>query len=342
MKIALDVMGGDHAPYEIVKGAVKAAAGVEGISKIFLVGDETAIRKELAKYPKADKSKLQIVHAPESIAMDEQPAAAVRKKKKCSINICMDLVKHKEADAMVSAGNSGAVATAALFSLGRIPGVDRPAIATVLPTRKPARPLLLLDAGANTDCHEKWLAQFAVMGSVYSENVLKRTLPVVGLLSIGTEECKGNEVTKKAFHLIRQTGVEFRGNVEGHDIYAGATDVVVCDGFVGNVVLKTSESIAHAVGHWLKAEFTKNPIRLLGALLLRRALTRLKKKMDPEIYGGAPLLGVAGTVIITHGASTHRAIYHALISAATAASANVSGKIESGINAMVLEDPPQA
>lgn len=340
MRIALDVMGGDHAPGEIVKGAVKAAQSLKEIQTIFLVGDETATRAELAKYPKANLSRLQVVHAPESIAMDEQPASAVRKKKRCSINICMDMVKRGEAEAMVSAGNSGAVATAALFHLGRIPGVDRPAIATVLPTSKPARPLLLLDAGANTDCHEKWLAQFAVMGSVYAENVLKRTLPVVGLLSIGTEDCKGNELTKRAFPLIKKTGVQFRGNVEGHDLYQGETDVVVCDGFVGNVVLKTTESIAHAIGNWLKREFFKTPIRILGALLLKGALKSLKSKMDPEIYGGAPLLGVAGAVIITHGASSHRAIYHAIIAGAAAAASNVSGKIEEGIAAM--EQDPEA
>jgi glycerol-3-phosphate acyltransferase PlsX len=342
MRVALDVMGGDYAPLEIVKGAVEAAAKLKDISTIYLVGDETATKAELAKYPKADMSKLKIVHAPESIAMDEQPATAVRHKKRCSINICMELVKNGEADAMVSAGNSGAVAAAALFVLGRIKGVHRPAIATVLPTRQPKRPLLLLDAGANTDCHEEWLAQFAVMGSCYSHCVLKRTLPVVGLLSIGTEDCKGNEMTKKAFHLIQKADVQFRGNVEGHDLFLGKTDVVVCDGFVGNVVLKTTESVAHAVGYWMKREFFRHPVRMFGALLLKGALQALKSKMDPEIYGGAPLLGVPGAVIITHGASTYRAIYHAIIAGANAAANNISGEIAKKIAELVASQDADA
>jgi len=334
MRIALDVMGGDHAPHEIVRGAVEASLKIKEISCILLVGDETVVRAELAKYPKADHSRLKIVHAPESIGMDELPATAVRKKKQCSINICMELIKSKEADAMVSAGNSGAVAAAAVFNLGRIAGVLRPAIATLLPTRQPSRPLLLLDAGANTDCHETWLAQFAVMGSAYSSAVLKRTQPVVGLLSIGTEDCKGNEMTKKAFHLIQKADVTFRGNVEGHDLFLGKTDVVVCDGFVGNVVLKTAEAVAHAVGYWMKKEFFRHPVRMFGALLLKGALQTLKHRMDPEIYGGAPLLGVPGAVIITHGSSTYRAIFHAIVAGSAAASNNLTEEITRRIAAM--------
>ncbi len=334
MRIALDVMGGDHAPHAIVQGAVEASLKLKEVTCIYVVGDEAAIHAELSKYPRADLSRLKIVHAPDSIGMDESPATAVRKKKRCSINICMELVKAKEADAMVSAGNSGAVTAAAVFCLGRTPGVVRPAIATVLPTRLPQRPLLLLDAGANTDCHETWLAQFAVMGSAYSHAVLKRTDPVVGLLSIGTEDCKGNEMTKRAFHLIQKTDVKFRGNVEGHDLFLGKTDVVVCDGFVGNVVLKTTESVAHAVDYWMKKEFVRHPVRLFGALLLKGALKTLKSRMDPEIYGGAPLLGVPGTVIITHGSSTYRAIYHAIIAAAAAASNNLTEEIARRIAAM--------
>ncbi|MEI7900071.1 MAG: phosphate acyltransferase PlsX [bacterium] len=334
MRIALDMMGGDHAPHEIVHGAVEASIKLKDIACILMVGDEAAIRAELVKYPKADQSRLKIVHAPELIGMDESPVTAIRKKKLCSINICMDLLKNKEVDAMVSAGNSGAVAAAAVFSLGRIPGVIRPAIATVLPTRHPNRPLLLLDAGANTDCDETWLAQFAVMGSAYSSAVLKRTEPVVGLLNIGTEDCKGNEMTKKAFQLIQKTHVKFRGNVEGHDLFLGKTDVVVCDGFVGNVVLKTAESVAHAVGYWMKKEFFRHPLRLLGALLLKGALQTLKHRMDPEIYGGAPLLGVPGAVIISHGSSTYFAIFNAIIAGAAAASNNLTDEIAKRIAAM--------
>jgi len=334
MRIALDVMGGDHAPHEIVHGAVEASIRLKDIESVLMVGDEATIRAELAKHPKANLGKLKIIHAPEVIGMDESPAAAIRKKRHCSINICMELVKNKDADAMVSAGNSGAVSAAAVLCLGRTPGVLRPAIATVLPTRQPNRPLLLLDAGANTDCHETWLAQFAVMGSAYSRAVLKRTEPVLGLLSIGTEDSKGNEMTKKAFHLIQKTDVKFRGNVEGHDLFLGKTDVVVCDGFVGNVVLKTTESVAHAVGYWMKKEFFRHPVRMFGALLLKGALETLKRRMDPETYGGAPLLGVPGTVIITHGSSTHKAIFHAIIAGAAAAASNLSDEIASRIAAM--------
>lgn len=334
MKIALDAMGGDHAPHEIVRGAIEGSLKLKELGCILLVGDESLVRGELEKYPKANHDKLKVVHAPQAIGMDESPATAIRKKKHCSINICMELVKSGEADVMISAGNSGAVVASAVFCLGRIPGVVRPAIATAMPTRQPKRPLLLLDAGANTDCHEEWLAQFAVMGSAYSRAVLKRSAPVVGLLSIGTEDCKGNEMTKKAFHLIQKTDVQFRGNVEGHDLFLGKMDVVVCDGFVGNVVLKTTESVAHAVGYWMKREFFRHPVRMFGALLLKGALQALKRHMDPEIYGGAPLLGVPGAVIITHGSSSYTAIYHAIIAGMAAASSNLTEEIERRIAAM--------
>jgi len=334
MKIALDAMGGDHAPHEIVRGAVEAANKLKDITCVFLVGDETVVNAELAKYPKVNMDKLKVVHAPEVIGMDEAPAQAVRKKKQCSISICMEMVKSKEADAMVSAGNSGAVAASAVFTLGRIPGVTRPAIATALPTRLPTRPTLLLDAGANTDCEAVWLAQFAVMGVAYSQAVLKRPVPVVGVLSIGSEDGKGNEMTKKAFQLMQKIDVNFHGNVEGNDLFMGGMDVVVCDGFVGNAVIKTAESVAKAVGYWMKKEFFLDPIRMFGALLLKGALETLKSRMDPEIYGGAPLLGVPGTVIITHGSSTHRAIYHAIIAAAAAAANNLTDTITKRIAAM--------
>ncbi len=331
MRIAIDAMGGDFAPREIVRGGVEAATKLKGVGSVILVGAEPAIREELQRWGARTDERIRIVHASESVGMDESPAVAVRRKKDASINRCMELLKNGEADAVVAAGNSGAVVAAAVFNLGRIKGVSRPAIATILPTRN--RPLLLLDAGANTDCLEQWLAQFAIMGSVYSQAVLHQATPVVGLLSIGTEDCKGNEVTKKAFGLIQRAGVNFRGNVEGHDLFIGLTDVVVCDGFVGNVVLKTTESVAHAIGFWMKQEFFRHPIRVLGAMLLKGALTAMKHRMDPEVYGGAPLLGVPGNVIITHGSSTHRAIYHAVRVAAAAAHQNVSGMIAERIAA---------
>ena len=329
-------MGGDNAPGEIVRGGVEAAVGLEEV-KVLLVGVKEQIDAELAKYPKevaaaTKKGTLEVIHAPDVAEMDESPVTAVRKKKDCSINVAMRLVKEGRADAFVSAGNSGAVATSAILNLGRIKGVQRPAIATILPTRIPRRPLLLLDAGANMDCHADWLVQFAIMGSVYSQGVLKRTKPLVGLLSIGTEDCKGNEMTKETFRLLKEVqGIDFRGNVEGHDVFQGQTDVVVCDGFVGNVVLKTSESLAHAVSYFLKRECFRGIFRVLGALLLKGAFKSLKNQLDPDIYGGAPLLGVPGAVIITHGSSSHKAIYYAVKAGVNAARNDVSGLISSRI-----------
>ena len=329
-------MGGDNAPGEIVHGGVEAAIGLEDV-KVLLVGVKEQIDAELAKYPKevaaaTKKGTLEVIHAPDVAEMDESPVTAVRKKKDCSINVAMRLVKEGRADAFVSAGNSGAVATSAILNLGRIKGVQRPAIATILPTRIPRRPLLLLDAGANMDCHADWLVQFAIMGSVYSQGVLKRTKPLVGLLSIGTEDCKGNEMTKETFRLLKEVqGIDFRGNVEGHDVFQGQTDVVVCDGFVGNVVLKTSESLAHAVSYFLKRECFRGIFRVLGALLLKGAFKSLKNQLDPDIYGGAPLLGVPGAVIITHGSSTHKAIFYAVKAGVNAARNDVSGLISSRI-----------
>ncbi len=332
IRIALDAMGGDNAPVEIVRGGVEAAESLPDI-KVLLVGVQPQIEVELAKYPKAVEAakkagRLEVVHAPDVAEMDESPVMAVRRKKDCSINVAMRLVKEGKADAFVSAGNSGAVATSAILNLGRIAGVQRPAIATILPTRRPIRPLLLLDAGANMDCHADWLVQFAIMGSVYSKAVLKRTKPLVGLLSIGTEDCKGNELSKETFPLLKEVkSIDFRGNVEGHDVFQGQTDVVVCDGFVGNVVLKTSESLAHAIGYFLKRECFRGISRVLGAILLKGVFKSLKQQLDPDIYGGAPLLGVPGAVIITHGSSTHKAIYYAVKAGANAARNDVTGLI---------------
>lgn len=339
-RVALDAMGGDYAPEQVVIGAVEAAAGVPDV-KILLVGQLAPIQAELDKLPpklKAtaqqaiEKGSLEIVHAPDVAEMDETPVDAVRRKRDCSINVAMRLVKEGRADAFVSAGNSGAVATSAILTLGRIPGVKRPAIATVLPNRNPKRPLMLLDAGANMDCHPEWLVQFAIMGNAYSKAVLKRGTPAVGLISIGTEDCKGNEMTKQTFPLLKEVkDLNFVGNIEGKDLYKGHIDVAVCDGFVGNVVLKTTESIAKAIGYWLKKECFKGPLRFLGALLLKGAFHSLKEQLDPEIYGGAPLLGVPGAVIITHGSSSHKAIYYAVKAGVAAATNDVSGLIAKAI-----------
>ena len=335
-RIALDAMGGDNAPGEIVRGGVEAAVGLDDV-KVILVGIQDAIDAELAKYPKdvakaRAAGKLEVVAASEVLEMDDEPAKSVRAKTDCSINVAMRLVKDGKADAFVSAGNSGAVSASAIFILKRIKGVHRPAIATVLPTRRPIRPLLLLDAGANMDCHPDWLVQFAIMGNAYSKAVLKRTKPLIGLLSIGTEDCKGNEMTKETFALLKEVkSIDFRGNVEGHDIFQGQTDVVVCDGFVGNVVLKTAESLVHSIKYFLKKECFKGIARIMGAILLKGAFKSLKQQLDPDIYGGAPLLGVPGAVIITHGNSTHKAIFYAVKAGVAAATNDVSGLIEKAI-----------
>ena len=339
-------MGGDYAPEQIVIGGVEAALGVPD-TKILLVGQMAPIQAELERLPSdlkkaaqeaIEKGTLEIVHAPDIAEMDESPVEAVKKKKDCSINVAMRLVKEGRADAFVSAGNSGAVATSAILILGRIPGVKRPAIATVMPNRNPKRPLLVLDAGANMDCHPEWLVQFAIMGNAYSKAVLKRGVPAVGLVSIGTEDCKGNEMTKATFPLLKEVSdINFVGNIEGKDLYKGHIDVAVCDGFVGNVVLKTTESIAKAIVYWLKKECFKGPLRFLGALLLRGAFHSLKRQLDPDIYGGAPLLGVAGAVIIGHGSSSHKAIYYAVKAGVAAATNDVTGLIQKAVAEHVEE-----
>ncbi len=309
MRIAVDAMGGDLAPRETVRGAAQAAASLPSVSKVFLVGDEKAIGRELDGIP-SPSDKLEVRHASEVVGMDETPAQAVRRKRDSSIGRAVDMVKSGEADAVVSAGNTGAVVVAATLKLRTLQGVERPSIAAIMPTRD--RPFVLIDAGANIDCNPALLAQFAAMGSVYSRVILGQADPVVGLLSIGGEEIKGNETTKETLKLLNQSRLNFCGNVEGHDLFEGETDVVVCDGFVGNIVLKTSESLASAIGHWMKDEFRRNPIRLLGVALLGGAVRAMKRRMDPEMYGGAPLLGVNGVCIITHGASSRRAIFHAI------------------------------
>ena len=333
-------MGGDFAPGEVVIGAVEAATGQPDV-KVLLVGQLAPIQAELDKLPSALKQSaqeamvrgtLEIVHAPDIAEMDDSPVDAIKKKKDCSINVAMRLVKEGRADAFVSAGNSGAIATSAILNLGRIPGVKRPAIATVLPTRDPARPIVIVDAGANMDCHPEWLVQFAIMGDAYSKAVLNRTTPTVGLLSIGTEDCKGNEMTKETFPLLKKSAeLNFVGNIEGKDLYKGHIDVAVCDGFVGNVVLKTTESIAKAIGQRLKDACKSTPLRMLGALFLRGAFRDLKKAVDPEACGGAPLLGVPGGVIIGHGSSSHKAIYNAVKAGVAAATNDVSGLIAKSI-----------
>ena len=339
-RIALDAMGGDYAPREIVVGAVEAAVGVPDV-KVLLVGQMAAIQKELESLNKdlrasaqsaIEKGTLEIVHAPDVAEMDESAAKTIHRKPDCSINVGMRLVKEKRADAFVSAGNSGAVAASAMFTLKRIDGVHRPAIAMIIPSKVPNKPLVLLDSGANCDCRPEWLAQWAIMGSVYSKVVFNQPSPAVGLLSIGTEECKGNQLVHETYPMLKEiSSINFRGNIEGHDICGGEVDVAICDGFVGNTVLKSVESIAKAISAWLKAELTKSLFRKICALMLKPAFKTLKRQMDPEMYGGAPLLGVNGNVIITHGNSSHKAIFYAVKAGVAAATNDVSGLIAKSI-----------
>lgn len=325
MRIAVDAMGGDFAPREIVAGALLAARQLPYVDEMILVGHEQQIEQELAKSKEPRPASIRVVHATEVVGMDESPANAVRRKKDSSIARAVDLVKHQKADAIFSAGSTGAAVASCQLRWRTLEGVIRPAIATAIPT--PTKPFVLIDAGATTDCTPEILRQFAVMGSVYSREILGVASPKVGLMSIGEEDAKGNEMTKETFALLEKTHLNFAGNIEGHDLFEGDIDVVVCDGFVGNVILKTAESVGHAMSTWIKQEFTKNAIRIAGAMLLRGALKAFKKKVSADTYGGAPLLGVNGICIIGHGASSAIASLNGIKAAAEAVKQNVNHSI---------------
>ena len=308
-RIALDALGGDFGAAPNVRGALRAAQELE--MDIILVGDETVLRKELSSLGySALPNHISIVHATDVIDMGAEPAKEVRTKKNASIVVCASLVKKGEADAFVSAGHSGAAMVAALFGLGRIKGVQRPAIASPMPTYTGVS--LLLDAGANADCKPIHLLQFAVMGSVYMQKVFDIESPKVGILSIGEEETKGNYLVKHTTPHMHEIGVNFVGTVEGRDVNAGETDVIVCDGFVGNIVLKMAEGLAKAMLRMIKREVKKRPLAIFGALLSKAAFKGVKDHTNPDNYGGAPLVGVNGVAIIAHGKSNELAIFNAL------------------------------
>ncbi|MBV8533409.1 MAG: phosphate acyltransferase PlsX [Verrucomicrobia bacterium] len=309
MRIALDAMGGDYAPKNTIEGAVLALKEFPFIEKLFLVGDGMAIGGELKRLNCQD-SRTEIFHASEVVSMKESGAKAVRHKKDASICRAVDLVKNGAAHALVSAGHTGAAVAAAVLKLRTLKGIERPAIACLLPTE--CNVFVLIDGGANPDSSPGNLVQFAIMGSVFSEHALGYRSPSVALMSIGEEDTKGNDVTKEAFKLLKASGLNFRGNIEGHDLFENPADVIVCDGFTGNVVLKTSEAIAHAIFSWLKHELFKNPVRSLGARLAEGAFRSIRKKTNYEEYGGMPLLGVNGVCIIAHGASSPLAIKNAI------------------------------
>ena len=302
-------MGGDHGCGVVIEGVKRALEADQRIPALYLVGNRTEIHAALPQRGFRDH-RVRVVHATEVLTMEDKPTAALRKKKDCSIARAAELVHEGKADAVISLGNTGGIFAAATFKLGRIPGVDRGCIATVIPT--PDNEFVLLDAGANIECKPIHLAQFAVMGSIYSREVLHYESPRVGILSIGTEESKGNELTLEAFKLCKQLDLNFIGNVEGHDLFKDHVDVVVCDGFVGNIVLKTSESLAVAMFSMLREELAASPRRQIGAFLANNAFRTVKRRMDPEGSGGAPLLGFNGMVFKAHGSARERAIASAI------------------------------
>ncbi len=302
-------MGGDHGCGVVIEGALRAIQADQRIRALFLVGQKSEIHAALPHGGFRDH-RVRVVHASEVLTMDDKPAAAVRKKKDSSVVRAVELVHEGKADAVVSVGNTGGIFAAATFGLGRIEGVDRGGIAAIIPT--PDHHFVLLDSGANVECKPLHLAQYAVMGSIYSRAVLGCRNPRVGILSIGTEDTKGNELTLEAFKLCRQLDLNFVGNIEGHDLFKNHVDVVICDGFVGNIVLKTCESLALALFSMLKRELTANPRRQLGALLAQNAFRSIRRRMDPEVYGGAPLLGFKGVVLKAHASARERAIASAV------------------------------
>ncbi len=312
MRIALDAMGGDHGPEELIAGALLAVDQAD--IQIYLVGDEPLLQSYLDKIASTSKAKenLHIVHASQVVGMDEYPVDAIRKKKDSSIVVAFDLVSRKEVEAVVSAGNSGATMAAALRKLGRIKNVSRPGIASVFPTLK--NPVVIMDIGANVDCRPLHLYQFGVMAAAFARiyNIPK---PRVGLLTIGEESGKGNSLVKETYALLKESPLHFIGNVEGRDVFQGNVDVIVCDGFVGNICLKISEGLAEAAMQMLRNEILKSTMAKLGYLLARPAFTAFKKRVNYAEYGGAPLLGINGVGIVCHGKSNSLAIKNAILAA---------------------------
>ena len=309
MRIAVDVMGGDHGCGVVIAGAKLALEANKKVTTLYLVGDQASIHAALPPGGFRDH-RVKVVHASEVIEMEDEPGRAIRKKKDSSLVRAAELVRDGKADAFISLGNTGGILAAAQFVIGRIEGVKRGCIATVIPRQ--GNEFVLLDAGANTECKPFHLAQFAVMGNIFSREILGRKNPRVGTLSNGTEDSKGNELTLEAFKLCKKLDFNFIGNVEGHDLFKDHVDVVVCDGFVGNIVLKTSESLAVAMFSMLKRELMHTAQRKLGAFLAKGAFHAIRKRMDPEVYGGAPLLGFNGLVFKAHASARERAVASAI------------------------------
>lgn len=326
MKIAVDAFGGDHAPEEIVQGCVNATQSLD--AEIILVGNEEVISR-LLNNKSFPAGKISIVHASEVIETGEAPVEAIRKKKDSSLVKALELVKNKEADAIVSAGNTGAYLAGAVQILRRLKGIKRPALTTVMPTA--SDPCVIMDVGANADCRPEYLVQFAHMGAIYVESIMGVKNPKVGLLNIGAEESKGNALTKEAHQLLKNAKLNFVGNVEARDLLAGKVHVIVCDGFTGNVVIKLIEGTASTLFSMLKSVFYQSMVTKLAAGILKPGLRTIKKKMDYSEYGGAPFMGIDGVVFKAHGSSDHVAIENALRAAAAYSSAGINEQIRKAI-----------
>lgn len=339
VRIALDVMGGDHAPANEIMGALAALQSLSPqVPEIVLVGD----REVVERYCRQSGTKIEqfeIVHASEVVTMDDEPAVAFKKKKDTSLHVGLRLVAEKRVDAFVSAGNTGAVMSFATLILGRIPGVSRPTIGTFLPTYG-TRPVLLLDVGANVDSKPKYLYEYAVMGSIYSQQVWDIPSPTVGLLNVGEEKTKGNEVTLAAHELLEAGKINFHGNVEGRDILAGKTDVVVCDGFTGNIVLKFAESMVVMLRSRIRRYAERGLLYKMILLAFKPVLKSILSKLDYQEYGGVPLLGVRGVVIIGHGSSTPMAIKNMIARACEVVQKDVNGAIEAALRPTTPDTTP--
>lgn len=333
VRVAVDAMGGDHAPGRVVDGAVAAAR--QGVA-VTLVGRDADVRAALAAHPDADALDLAIVDAADVVGMDEAPAMALRRKPDASIRVAASVVARGEAHALVSAGHTGATVVAAHAVFGMLPGVDRPALAPAIPTRTGMA--VLLDAGATVECRPQHLLQFGVMGSVYAEALLGTPRPRVGVLSIGEEEGKGNELTREAYKLLKAAPVAFVGNVEARDVFSGVADVIVCDGFTGNVALKLSEGLVETVEELLGAELASTFSSQVGSLLSRRAFRRFRKRLDYSEYGGAPLLGVSGLAFVCHGRSSVKAIRNAVVAASRFAGDGILTRVERRVSETLTGD----
>lgn len=342
MRIAVDAMGGDHGVAVVIEGVKHALGSNPSITELHLVGIESEIRSLVDQHRLADP-RVKIVHASQVLTMEDKPMDALRKKKDCSMVRAIGLVRDGKADAIVSRGNTGGLFAASSVLLRPIEGVKRAAIATVIPTQH--NEFVLLDAGANVECRPEHLVHFAIMGSVYSRQMLGYEKPRVGILSNGTEEGKGTELTQETLRLLKNVDLNFIGYVEGHDLFENKVEVVVCDGFVGNIVLKTIESLAKGMVHWLKDELSANPKRMLGALLAKNALRSIKRRMDPDAYGGAPLLGLNGNVLKAHGSAKEKSISSAIRIAAETSSNQINDiilrEVQRANESLPLETAPQ-